>query len=356
MQPGERIGKYEVESLLGEGGNGVVYAARDTVLGRRVAVKLLHPRFVYDAHIAGRFRAEAEAMARLNHPNVVTVHDFVGDANAWAIVMELVEGGETLASILARDGRLGPGRALGLARQIAAGLGHAHHKGIIHRDIKPANVLVVREGAQETAKVTDFGIARIVDEERRTRGNMTLGTLYYIAPEQAQSSGVDQRADVYSLGITMYEALTGVVPFEYENPAQVLSAHISEAPRPPSARVPGLSPSVDRLVLDCIAKRPEDRPADGQAVLERIDAAKRDLGAGGRDIPRTRMMSEADLTPPPSLEAAPGPARSSFGATSREDERQRDTNLALWIGIGLAVLLSGTCLLGGLLSCLTCAR
>ena len=359
VEPGHRIGKYQIHGKLGEGGNGVVYEARDTVLDRRVALKVLHPRFVHDADLLGRFRAEAAAMARLNDANVVTVYDFVGDQNDWAIVMELVERGETLGSLLEREGRLNPRRALSIARQIAAGLGHAHEMGIVHRDVKPANVLVIRRGDAEHAKVTDFGIARIVDEERRTRGDMTLGTLYYIAPEQTQSSTVDQTADVYSLGVTMYEALTGTLPFMYDSPGQMLQAHLAEAPLPPSKRAPDLPPAVDRLVLDCMAKRPHDRPHGGNAVVARIDAALAAIDAEsgrGPAIPKTRVLSSDDLTPvqialPDVAERRPR----SFAISTNPDPR-KNNNLALWIGIGVALLLVGICFFGGLLSCVTCAR
>jgi serine/threonine-protein kinase len=283
----------------------------------------------------------------------------VGDQNNWAIVMELVERGETLGSLLEREGRLNPRRALSLARQIAAGLGHAHEMGIVHRDVKPANVLVIRRGDVEHAKVTDFGIARIVDEERRTRGDMTLGTLYYIAPEQTQSSTVDQTADVYSLGVTMYEALTGTLPFTYDSPGQMLQAHLAEAPLPPSKRAPDLPPPVDRLVLDCMSKRPHERPPGGNAVVARIDALLDAIDAGGTNpaIPKTRVMSSDDLTPvqvalPELAERRPR----SFAISTNPDPARSGNNLALWIGVGVALLLVGVCLLGGLLSCVTCAR
>ena len=357
VEPGHRIGKYQIHGKLGEGGNGAVYEARDTVLDRRVALKVLHPRFVHDAELLGRFRAEAAAMARLNDPHVVTVYDFVGDQNDWAIVMELVERGETLASLLDREGRLDPRRALSIARQIAAGLGHAHEMGIVHRDVKPANVLVIRRGDSEHAKVTDFGIARILDEERRTRGDMTLGTLYYIAPEQTQSSTVDQTADIYALGVTLYEALTGTLPFDYDSPGQMLQAHVTEAPLPPSKRMPDLPPEIDQLVLDCMAKRPAARPPSGGALAARIDGVIAALGtSGGEAIPKTRVLSADDLTPVHTALPEVGGHRPRSFAISTNPDPAKSRNVLLLVAAGVVLLLVGICLLGGLLSCVTCAR
>jgi serine/threonine protein kinase len=388
MEPGTRIGKYVIEARLGEGGNGTVYAARDGVLGRRVAFKVLHPQLVYDAQIAARFRQEAQAMAQLNHPNVVIVHDFVGEANHWAIVMELVEHGETLGSVLKRERRIEPLRAVRLIAQVAAGMGHAHSRGIVHRDVKPANILVIREGQRETAKITDFGIARIVAGERRTQAQLTLGTLWYIAPEQAQNSSVDARADVYSLGATLYEALTGRVVFPYDNAARVLAAHISEAPVPPSGLAPAVPPALEHFTLRCLAKRPEDRPSDGADMASLLEALEREMLAPVRAAP---AVPPAPATVPhPSVHATPAPSISPYvsnpagpalpahayaapvagsfapaaasglapaevastptpGARHGRDESQ----LGMWIGIGGVVLLSGVCLLGSFLCVLT---
>jgi len=381
METGTRIGKYVVEARLGEGGNGTVYAARDSVLGRRVAIKVLHTSLVYDASIAARFRQEAQAMAQLNHPNVVIVHDFIGEANHWAIVMEIVEHGETLGTVIKRDQRLEPRRALELIGQVGAGLGHAHARGIVHRDVKPANIMVIRDGARETAKITDFGIARIVDGERRTQAQLTLGTLWYIAPEQAQSSGVDSRADVYSLGCTLYEALTGRVVYPYQSPARVLAAHISEAPLPPSALVPGLPAPLEALVLRMLAKRPEDRPRDGEAVralaleVERsLASVPRTLGAihttaapgtstGPLDpsagapstAPHAAGAPLRDLALAPTLAATPSFPQAALGVTPRPPgaREEEDRRFGLWIGFGGLALISLTCLAGSFLCVLT---
>jgi serine/threonine-protein kinase len=391
MEPGARIGKYLIEAHLGEGGNGTVYAARDGVLGRRVALKLLHPQLVHDPHLAARFRQEAQAMAQLNHPNVVIVHDFFGEGSHWAIVMELVEHGETLGSIIKRERRLDPVRATRLVQQAAAALGHAHSRGIVHRDVKPANILVIREvgGRGEVAKLTDFGIARIVDGERRTQAQLTLGTLWYIAPEQAQNSAVDARADVYALGATLYEALTGRVLFPYDNAARVLGAHISEAPVPPSGLVPGIPPPLEQLVLRCVAKRPDDRPPDGNALAALLADVDRSLThapapailptaqpgpspmrAVGPTIPEARSpvphgaypgMAHPTPSPGSGLPGTPMPGTPmpgapmgstptpglGFGATPQA--RRKDSAIGLWIGFGALALVTGVCLLGSLM-------
>ncbi|GAB4209531.1 MAG: hypothetical protein OHK0013_29040 [Sandaracinaceae bacterium] len=310
LAAGTHIGKYVIERLLGQGANGAVYEAADQVLGRRVALKLLHPQLVFDPQIAGRFRQEAQAMAQLNHPHVVTVHDLVGDSGTWAIVMELIDGGETLASLLRREGRLAPLRAVRLIQQVAAGLGHAHARGVVHRDVKPANVMIVRHGDVEIAKISDFGIARLVHGEKRTQGQLTLGTLWYLAPEQAQSSSVDARADVYALGATLYEALIGRVIFPYDNVARVLAAAISETPVPPSQRAPGIPPAVDELVLRFVAKSPAARPTDGDAARLLLEELASQL-----EPPRASPgLATPTSLPAPALSPPPGPTFSPHGA------------------------------------------
>ncbi len=390
LAPGTSIGKYTVQAHLGEGGNGAVYSALDSVLGRRVALKLLHPQLVYDPHIAGRFRQEAQAMAQLNHPNVVTVHDLVGEAGTWAIVMELVDGGETLASLLKREGRIAPVRAIRLAAQVAAGLGHAHARGVVHRDVKPANVMIVRHAVRpgvvsEVAKISDFGIARLVHGEKRTQGQLTLGTLWYLAPEQAQSSSVDARADVYALGATLYEALTGRVVFPYDNVARVLAAALSEPPMPPSSLVPGIAPAVDELVLRFIAKRPEARPAHGEEARSELEQLEQLLEPNTPRSSATSMPARPAVHPPtqPPAHAQPphayapqghtpqaGPpqyasaqAPSPLGTTPQPlaqlaqtpspKAAQDSQQIGMFIGVGIVALVSVLCLASGFLCVIT---
>ena len=378
MQPGERIGKYVVEGPLGAGGNGAVFAAQDAVLGRRVALKVLHHELLLDPTIAARFRQEAQAMAQLSHPNVVVVHDFVAEAGRWVLVMELIEGGQTLASLLRREGHLAPARALRIVAQVAGELGHAHRRGIVHRDVKPANVMLVQAGpgaGGEVAKLTDFGIARVLHGERRTQAQLTLGTLWYLAPEQAQDSSVDARADVYALGCTLYEALVGHVPFPYDNIARVLAAHVGEPPRRPSERVAGVPPALEELLMRCLAKLPHERPEDGEALRARCEEVLAQLepratpvrppsadGASRSELPgpaapvRTGLAFEDAARPPSVASPPPAPAPSTASPPASSAARDSDRRLGLYIGAGALLFVVAVCGLGILLSLLTCAR
>jgi serine/threonine-protein kinase len=388
MQPGDRIGKYVVEAQLGEGGNGAVFAARDTILGRRVAIKVLHPEMIHDPTIAARFRQEAQAMAQLSHPNVVIVHDFVTDEQRWALVMELIENGETLSSLIRRSGQLAPARALRLIAQTAAALGHAHRRGIVHRDVKPANVMVVHgdvSGA-EVAKLTDFGIARLLHGERRTHAQLTLGTLWYLAPEQAQNSAVDARADVYALGCTFYEAIAGRVPFPYDNVARVLAAHVSEPPRPLSEVVVGVPAPIDALVMRCLAKNPQDRPRDGEElrVLAEDVLVQLEPPRSPRAVPSAPPQGShppasayARGTPSPAASwptSMPGGLPHAVGAVqpamaapppapltpaqqqAHAEESAKERKLGLYIGGGAILFVALVCGFGMLLSIITLVR
>jgi serine/threonine protein kinase len=266
-----------------------------------------------------------------------------------------------------REGRLTPARAVRFGMGVAAALGHAHARGIVHRDVKPANVLVIRELGRETAKLTDFGIARVMHGERRTGAQLTLGTLWYIAPEQAQSSGVDARADVYSLGASIYEALTGRVVFPYDNVARVLAAHIAEIPPSPSQLAPGIPASLDRLIMRCIAKNPDERPANGDALRTLLEDCLHELEGTGTGIPATRPISEMQA----SIDAARAQAsRGSAGslrpmggtpasvmqtptamtpAPEGSGVSAESGRIGLYIGLGALTLVTGICLLGSLL-------
>jgi serine/threonine protein kinase len=264
--------KYELLERLGQGGMGTVYRARRLHIGDEVAVKLLSHELVREEQALARFRREARSAAMIRHQNVVSIHDF-NDASGVNgesyIVMELVKG-ESLRSLLERDGRLPAERAVALMRDICAGVGVAHRLGLLHRDLKPDNVIVTppsHEREKETAKVVDFGLAKVrdaADVSALTRAGVLLGTLYYMSPEQCRGEDLDARSDVYSLGAMFYEMLAGVPPFKSSNLTGLISKHLNDPPPPfdPSIRVP---PTLAHACFVALAKNRDERQADAIA-------------------------------------------------------------------------------------------
>ncbi len=230
---GEVFGdRYAIQRRIARGGMADVYVARDRLLDREVAVKVLFPEFSKDEASVERFRREAQAAANLNHPNIVGVYDWGERDATYFIVMEYVEG-RTLAQILTTEGQLHPDRAADVASDIADGLGYAHRHGVVHRDVKPGNVLVTRDGE---VKVTDFGIALAGqrDDGDLTKAGSVMGTATYFSPEQAQGDPVDARSDLYSLGCVLYQMLTGRPPFHGDSEIAVAYKHVNEQAPPPS--------------------------------------------------------------------------------------------------------------------------
>ena len=247
--------RYELEELVGSGGMSSVYRAHDRLLDRKVALKVLHQQYTDDAEHVGRFRHEARAVATLSHPNIVTVIDRGEHDGRQFIVLEYVDG-ENLKQLIQR-GPVPVATALELAIQISQGLAFAHQQGLVHRDVKPQNVLLNGDGQ---AKVTDFGIARSLDVQHgMTQTGTVLGTSDYIAPEQAQGQRVDEHTDVYSLGVVLYELLTGEVPFPGENFVAVAMRHINEPPPSIRDRRPDVSPRLEAAVQRAMAKDARDR-------------------------------------------------------------------------------------------------
>jgi serine/threonine-protein kinase len=260
--------RYEVDSVLGAGGMATVYRAKDRELERLVAVKVLDPSLIDDPEFVGRFRDEARAAARLTHPNVVGVLDRGVDRGREYIVFEFVDG-ETLKQIVLREGPLPPARAAALGCGVARALAAAHTRGIVHRDVKAQNVLV---GADGRPRVADFGVARAPDFEQRTDTGAIVGTGTYIAPEQARGERVDGAADVYALGVVLYELVTGTPPYDDVNAVAVAMRHVNDpVPRVRDAR-PECPAELAELIERCLAKEPEARPsaADVAAELERL--------------------------------------------------------------------------------------
>src|SRR6266545_1918225 len=276
--------KYHLEARLGIGGMGTVYRARHLLIDRPVAVKVLNQRFVEDEAARTRFRREARAAGRLQHTNAVTVTDF-GESNDGYVylVMELLEG-RTLRDVLAKEAPLDAARSVSLMLQVSAAVAAAHEAGIIHRDLKPANIFIVqRAEVPALVKVLDFGIAKLAAESLDEDEPMTLtqvgtmiGTPRYMAPEQCDGAELTPAADVYSLGVILYEMLTGTVPFSGSTPLAIALKHTSEMPRSPRDFVSSIPPALEEIVLHTLEKQPRDRPANAEEFRrELLETAER---------------------------------------------------------------------------------
>ena len=278
-------GRYRLDAHLAHGGMASVYAGHDLRLDRAVAVKVLHPHLAQDSAFAARFIAEAKQAARINHPNVVAVHDQGMDADRAFIVMELVRG-HSVRALLRATGVLTAQQALALLAPVCAGLAAAHAAGVVHRDIKPENILISEDGR---VKVTDFGLARAADDAGPglTGVGALAGTAGYLSPEYVEGRPTDPRSDVYALGIVAYELLTGALPFTGENPVQVALAHSRGRVPAPSAIRPGVPHEVDALVLRATAPDPGDRHPDAAALQADIRAIRAHLPAP-EPLPRPR--------------------------------------------------------------------
>src|SRR5579883_3070806 len=273
--------RYQLQDPIGRGGMATIYRGRDMRMDRVVAIKVLREVYSTDPKFVTRFQREAKAASALQHPNIVQVYDYGQSDGNYFIVMELVEGTD-LRRYLRSRGVLAIDRAIIIAHDVALGLGAAHRRGIVHRDVKPQNVLVGRDGS---IKLTDFGIASVykdINAERLTTTGMTLGTVQYYAPEQAQGEIVSPAADIYALGIVMYEMLCGRTPFDGETPVAVAMRHIQDAPDPPTLYNPRITPGLERIILRCLEKDPRDRYKDGDALAYALENLARQGQPGRR--------------------------------------------------------------------------
>src|SRR3954465_14146128 len=257
-QQQERVynGRYELVRHIARGGMAEVYLAHDNLLDRPVALKVLFPELSVDRSFVERFRREAQAAANLSHPNIVSVYDWGEEENTYFIVMEYVDG-RPLSSLLKSEGTLLPDRAAGICAEVAGALEFAHRNGVIHRDVKPGNVLITADG---TVKVADFGIARAANaEENLTQTGAVMGTATYFSPEQAQGTTVDARSDIYSLGVVLYELVTGRPPFSGDNPVTIAYKHVREDPVPPRQRNQAVPAAFEAVIMQAMAKDPANR-------------------------------------------------------------------------------------------------
>ena len=307
------INRYEIIMKIGSGGMADVYKAKDHVLNRLVAIKVLKQEYSTDATFVKKFRVEAQSAAGLSHPNIVNVYDVGEDDGVYFIVMELVQG-ITLKNYIDMKGKLDIREALNISVQIASGLSAAHENRIIHRDIKPQNIIMSRDGK---VKVTDFGIAKVADSTTVT--TTAAGTVHYISPEQARGGYSDERSDIYSLGITMYEMVTGRVPFEGETTVAVAVMHIQSEITPPRQLEPSIPVSFEKIILKCTQKKPERRYASARELIADLRKVLTHPDGEYVVIPgaipqgRTIVMNDDDID---SLKAAS--LRKNFGTKPEE--------------------------------------
>ncbi len=280
------MGRYTLGELIGQGGFAWVFAGRDSEDGSPVALKVLKPRYAGDDQFEHRFRNESKVASELGHPNVIRIREVAQADGFTFFAMDLYP--DSLAARLEREGTLPEKDLIRIASDVAAGLAFAHDAGFVHRDIKPHNVLLNEEG---TAVIADFGIARAVSGYVSATGvNMTIGTPHYISPEQAQGRTLDGRSDLYALGVTLYRAATGEAPFRSSDWFELARMHVEEHPAPPRKRRPDLTARLERVILKCLAKHPDDRYASAEALrrdLEQLADRERATSTFGMAPTRT---------------------------------------------------------------------
>ena len=335
--------RYEIHRLIARGGMAQVYLARDRTLDRPVAVKELVPEFATDPAFVERFRREATSAAQLTHPNIVSVYDWGTQDGTYFIVMEYVDG-PSLSQLIRRDGALHPRRAAEIAAEVASALGFAHSRDVVHRDVKPGNVLLTSSGQ---AKVADFGIARAMSsaDGELTQTGSVMGTATYFSPEQAQGLPVDARADLYSLGVVLYEMVTGRAPFTGDTPLAIAYKHVQDQPPRPSTVSPGVPVGLEAIILKLLAKQPADRYVDAESLRSDLQRF-----LDGQTTVAEQQLAALGTAAAVAAAAAPAGATTVQPVVEPElddgqDEEEPRSRTGLFIGV-LVVLLA---LLAGLL-------
>jgi eukaryotic-like serine/threonine-protein kinase len=322
-------GRYRITHRIGSGGMADVYCARDAHLGRDVAIKVLHRRFARDREFVERFRREASAAASLNHPNVVNVFDRGEHDGTYYIAMENLPG-RTLKEVIQQEAPLGQRRTIDLAIQILQAAGFAHRRGVVHRDFKPHNVIV---GPDDRLKVTDFGIARAGASEMTETGSI-MGTAQYISPEQAQGHRVEAASDIYSIGITIYEMLTGRVPFEGDSAVAIALKHVGETPRPIRSIRLDVHPDLEAVVMRALAKDPSQRYRNADEFIAALQGARASIEAAGNGQDTAGF---APVMAPPGPPPPPGTGPVSQPAGTRRNRWPWVFAALLLVAAGLGI-------------------
>ena len=297
----QRIGDYQILNELGSGGMGRVYRVRNVISDRIEAMKVLLPDLVGRQELATRFLREIKLMASLNHPNIAQLRTAFTANNQLVMIMEYVEG-STLADRLEKHGPIPVPEALNYIGQVLDALSYAHHQHVIHRDIKPANIMVTPDGA---VKLMDFGIARAGDGHSLTMTGTTLGSLGYMSPEQVQGEATDARSDLYSVGVSLYEMVTGQRPFKADSDFSLMTAHVRELPKPPIELQPGLPPALNEIILMSIAKEPAQRFQSAEAFANALSSVTAEASAANAVALRASEASTVECTILPGIPANP---------------------------------------------------
>ncbi len=328
---GQVVGTYKIVEKLGEGGMGFVYKGIDVMVERPVAMKVLRPEIASQPEILERFRTEAVTLAKLNHPSIATLYSFFPHGQQYFMVMEFVPG-RTLDRILREGGPMPAQRAIPIFLNVLDGIDHAHRLGILHRDIKPANIMLT---AEDTVKVTDFGIARVLGTQRMTREGSFLGTLEYIAPERIKGQEANLSSDIYSLGAVLFEMLTGHMPFELENEYALMRAHLEEAPPPLARHGVRAGPAIEAAIARALAKDPKER---FQTALEFGQALEQEPAVAA--LKATRLAAVHQPPAKPTRLAASEPAKAAPAAATKKKTNWKIYAAALSAVVLIAVVAS----------------
>lgn len=341
-------GRYELIEKIGDGGMAVVYKAKDRLLNRYVAVKILRPEFTRDAQFIESFRKESQAAAGLQHPNIVNVYDVGKEGNIYFIVMELIDG-RPLSDIIEENGPLDYRNVIEIGKQVAAALSLAHKNHIIHRDVKPHNIMITKDGV---AKLADFGIAKAISSStivNKDEGGQVMGSVHYFSPEQARGKYVDEKSDVYSLGIVLYEMLTGEVPFDGDNPVEIALRHINEDIKPPSQIIDNVPPALEKIILKATDKYQTNRYENAEVMFEdlnNVDFLSKKIGdnilmEGAARKKKPVKINDENEEKLNAIISDKGGKKSSKNKSKSSDEKSKFKKALPWIIALIALIIVG---------------